>query len=54
VRHSAVRLAAETAVSVMGFGFSFYGFFAAAAVWIALYFLWLLIVEARERRREGR
>ncbi|CAN5576406.1 hypothetical protein BH23ACI1_BH23ACI1_22660 [soil metagenome] len=38
----------------MGFGFSFYGFFAAAAIWIALYFLWMFLVEARDRRREGR
>lgn len=35
----------------MGFGFSFYGFFAAAACWLALYFVWMSAIERRERRR---
>ena len=35
----------------MGFGWSFYGFFVAAALWIAGYFVWVLAVEARERHR---
>lgn len=38
----------------MGFGWSFYGFFAAAAVWLVIYFLWTFAIEARERRRESR
>lgn len=38
----------------MGFGWSFYGFFVAAAVWLGLYFLWVVVVEARERRKDGR
>jgi hypothetical protein len=36
----------------MGFGWSFYGFFAVAAVWLAIYFVWTFAIEARERRRE--
>jgi hypothetical protein len=35
----------------MGFGWSFYGFFVAAAGWMAAYFAWALAVEWRERRR---
>jgi hypothetical protein len=34
-----------------GFGWSFYGFFAAAAAWIALYFAWCRAAAARDRRR---
>ena len=34
-----------------GFGWSFYGFFVAAAVWLALYFLWAWRAAARDRRR---
>jgi hypothetical protein len=26
----------------MGFGWSFYGFFVAAAIWITLYFIWAI------------
>jgi hypothetical protein len=37
----------------MGFGWSFYGFFVAAAAWMALYFLWASARAARDRR-EGR
>jgi hypothetical protein len=35
-----------------GFGWSFYGFFVCAAVWLALYFLWAWRA-ARRDRREG-
>ena len=40
----------------MGFGWSFYGFFAAAAVWMAIYFVWAFRAAAqdRERRTDGR
>lgn len=34
----------------MGFGWSFYGFFIVAALWIAAYFAWVLVMDARERR----
>jgi hypothetical protein len=37
----------------MGFGVSFYGFFAAAAVWMCLYFVWIIVADARDRRRSG-
>jgi hypothetical protein len=33
-----------------GFGWSFYGFFLAAAVWLALYFVWAFTQAARDRR----
>jgi hypothetical protein len=36
---------------VNGFGWSFYGFFAAAAAWIAGYFAWSWAAAARDRRR---
>jgi hypothetical protein len=35
----------------VGFGWSFYGFFAAAAVWLALYFAWAVAQAARDRGR---
>ena len=35
----------------MGFGWSFYGFFVAAAVWLLLYFVWALRAAARDRER---
>jgi len=35
----------------MGFGWSFYGFFLAAATWMVAYFGWALTAEARDRRR---
>lgn len=38
----------------MGFGWSFYGFFVAALVWLVLYFVAIAGIEARERRRERR
>ena len=34
----------------MGFGWSFYGFFVLAAVWIVLYFAWVAYMDAQERR----
>ena len=36
----------------MGFGWSFYGFFIAAALWIACYFVWVIALEAREGRKD--
>lgn len=38
----------------MGFGWSFYGFFFAAAAWLVLYFLWAAREARRDRKREGR
>jgi hypothetical protein len=38
----------------MGFGWSFYGFFIAAALWIVAYFVCAFTVVTRERRRTGR
>ena len=38
----------------MGFGWSFYGFFGAAAVWIAAYLLWAFAASVRDRREIGR
>lgn len=38
----------------MGFGWNFYGFFAAAAIWMALYLVWVARTNARERRRQDR
>lgn len=38
----------------MGFGWSFYGFFLAALVWLTAYFLGMRAIEARERRRPRR
>lgn len=35
---------------VMGFGWSFYGFLAAAVAWMVLYFVWVAIIDSRERR----
>jgi hypothetical protein len=42
---------AKEAVTV-GFGWNFYGFFIAATLWIACYFVWAFVMEARERRRD--
>ena len=36
----------------MGFGWGFYGFFVAAVVWIALYFLWAWRADRRDRTHE--
>ena len=36
----------------MGFGWSFYGFFIVAALWITCYFVWVLAAEARQRRQD--
>jgi hypothetical protein len=38
----------------VGFGWSFYGFFAAAALWLALYFLWAFRAAARDRQQSPR
>jgi hypothetical protein len=38
----------------MGFGWSFYGFFAAAGVWLLLYFIWAWRAAARDRERAAR
>lgn len=38
----------------MGFGWSFYGFFAAAIAWLVLYFLWAAREATRDRHPEGR
>jgi hypothetical protein len=42
----------------VGFGWNFYGFFIAAVVWLAVYFLWAWRAaerdRARERGRDGR
>jgi hypothetical protein len=35
----------------MGFGWSFYGFFVLAAVWLAAYFLWAVRAAARDRKQ---
>lgn len=35
----------------MGFGWSFYGFFVAATVWLAFYFLWARRQARRDRER---
>jgi hypothetical protein len=37
--------------SAIGFGWSFYGFFIAAAAWVACYFLWAARMSHRERGR---
>jgi hypothetical protein len=34
----------------MGFGWSFYGFFVAAVVWLVLYFAWAARAASRDRR----
>ena len=33
----------------MGFGWSFYGFFIGAAVWLVLYFVWAFGAATRDR-----
>jgi len=38
----------------VAFGWSFYGFFVAAVVWMVLYFVGIRAIEARERRRSRR
>ena len=38
----------------MGFGWSFYGFFVAAMVWLLLYFVWAFRAAARDRERGER
>ena len=37
-----------------GFGLSFYGFFAAALIWLVVYFVWAFRASARDRRRGDR
>jgi hypothetical protein len=34
----------------MGLGWSFYGFFAAAAIWLVAYFVWAFRAAERDRR----
>lgn len=34
-----------------GFGWSFYGFFLAAVVWLVVYFAWAARAAARDRRQ---
>ena len=36
----------------MGFGWSFYGFFVLALVWLGAYFAWAVRAAARDRARE--
>lgn len=39
----------------MGFGWSLYGFFVAAAIWMAVYFYWAWRADLRDRARaQGR
>ena len=38
----------------MRFGWSFYGFFVAAAAWLLLYFLWAYRASVRDRGRGRR
>lgn len=38
----------------MGFGWSFYGFFVCAALWLTVYFLWSAALDRRARRRGDR
>ena len=35
----------------MGLGWSFYGFFVGAAIWLVLYFLWAVSAARRDRER---
>jgi hypothetical protein len=35
----------------MPFGWSFYGFFAAASLWLLLYFIWAYRASVRDRER---
>lgn len=37
-----------------GFGWSFYGFFVLAVLWIVTYFAWAARAAARDRRRDRR
>jgi len=37
----------------VGFGWSFYGFFFAAALWLIVYFLWAFRAARREAGRAG-
>jgi hypothetical protein len=38
----------------MGFGWSFYGFFAAAGLWLVAYFAWARWAERRDRHERTR
>ncbi len=38
----------------MGFGWSFYGFFLATAVWMVLYFIWAVAAAVRDHRGNRR
>jgi hypothetical protein len=50
----------QSAPLIMGFGWGLYGFFVAAAIWMAVYFYWAWRAdlrdraEARDRERHGR
>lgn len=48
-----VVAAAEGAALSVGFGWEFYGFFVAAVVWLAVYFLWAWRAAARDRASHG-
>jgi hypothetical protein len=39
---------------VTGFGWSFYGFFMAAGLWLLLYFVWAFGAAVRDRERGPR
>ena len=38
----------------VGFGLSFYGYFALAAVWMVIYFVWTERTASRDRKRDSR
>jgi len=38
----------------MGFGWSFYGFFLVAVLWITAYFVWAVAADTRDRRGSRR
>jgi hypothetical protein len=38
---------------MMGFGWSFYGFFVAAGIWLAIYFLWAWRAAQHDRETGG-
>jgi hypothetical protein len=39
---------------ITGFGWSFYGFFVLAVIWLAVYFVWAASAAARDRDEERR
>jgi hypothetical protein len=44
-------MGAKKETMMPGFGFSFYGFFLLAAIWLVAYFAWSLSAAARDRDR---